>query len=758
MDVRKDHAKAYGLNEPLQCLPLAADNAGAVPSETNHERRLWIHRQFQSRFRGFWFQLLIAVIAFPILSSASASAAGLPCDLLKATSPATPCVAAYSTVRRLNSSYTGALYQVTDLATNATKDIPQLSDGYANAATQDSFCGSDVCVISKIYDQSGYKNDVTRAPAGGAVHSADNLAYANALRVQAGGHKVYGVYISKATGYRNDNAIQTAVGQQPESLYMVASTNHVNGVNSCCFDFGNAETDNNDDNYGAMDALNLHCYGATLSAPCTELYGGLDLENGTYGMLAMPTDLGFATMISSNQGGGSSSTMHYQLWGGNAQLGSLSSPGVETLPNGEMNLQGAIVLGVGGDNSNAGIGSFYEGVMTKGALTSSTAAALQTEIISVGYSGFLPYHDSFAAGSAANWTTYGGSWSVSGESYANTSNDSNGDKAVIGVPTWQNYTLQGDVELTSGTGTAGLLLRVTDPDIGTNSLNGYYAGVENGNLIFGRFSNNWTQLASKAIPAGVNLNTWYHLTAQASGCSFVATAQPVGSVTVTSVTVTDAGCTNTAGNVGVRSYEAAAAWRDIQIVRGAGTNTPYYAPFAAGSSGWTTYGGSWSTSNETYSNTNSTDASDLAISNTTCQNCIVTGDVKVTSSSGAAGFLLRASNPATGTNAVNAYFFAVSAAGHITVQEEKNGAATVDLTTIPLFSDSNNVWFHLTAQVSTLSTGGCQIRVTAQRVTAARIENETTVADPTCTFTSGTVGLQSSQASANWRYVSVFNF
>ena len=35
-----------------------------------------------------------------------------PCDIYAATSPATPCVAAYSTVRVLRSAYTGPLYQV----------------------------------------------------------------------------------------------------------------------------------------------------------------------------------------------------------------------------------------------------------------------------------------------------------------------------------------------------------------------------------------------------------------------------------------------------------------------------------------------------------------------------------------------------------------------------------------------------------------------------------------------------------------------
>ena len=38
-------------------------------------------------------------------------------------------------------------------------------------------------------------------------------------------------------------------------MYMVASGTHVN--TGCCFDFGNAETNNHDNGDGHMDAVNL---------------------------------------------------------------------------------------------------------------------------------------------------------------------------------------------------------------------------------------------------------------------------------------------------------------------------------------------------------------------------------------------------------------------------------------------------------------------------------------------------------------------
>src|SRR5260370_10520386 len=80
-----------------------------------------------------------------------------PCDIYAAGN--TPCVAAHSTVRSLYAKYTGALYQVKRASDNATQNIGLLSDGYANAATQDAFCTNTTCIITKIYDQSPKHND-----------------------------------------------------------------------------------------------------------------------------------------------------------------------------------------------------------------------------------------------------------------------------------------------------------------------------------------------------------------------------------------------------------------------------------------------------------------------------------------------------------------------------------------------------------------------------------------------------------------------
>jgi hypothetical protein len=53
-----------------------------------------------------------------------------------------------------------------------------------------------------------------------------------------------------------------------------------------------------------------------------------------------------------------------------------------------MKKQGAIILATGGDNSNSAKGNFYEGFMASGVVSEETDAAIQENIVAVGYSGW----------------------------------------------------------------------------------------------------------------------------------------------------------------------------------------------------------------------------------------------------------------------------------------------------------------------------------------------------------------------------------
>ena len=50
-----------------------------------------------------------------------------------------------------------------------------------------------------------------------------------------------------------------------------------------------------------------------------------------------------------------------------------------------MKKQGAIILGIGGDNSCSAIGTFYEGAMTASYTSDATDDAVQANIVAAGY-------------------------------------------------------------------------------------------------------------------------------------------------------------------------------------------------------------------------------------------------------------------------------------------------------------------------------------------------------------------------------------
>ena len=339
--------------------------------------------------------LALAVSALIAVPGTSQAAGTLPCDIYGAAG--TPCVAAHSTVRALYSSYGGNLYQVTRASDNATANIGLLAPGgYANAAAQDSFCAGTTCTISVIYDQSPQHNDLPIEPAG-AAGAADHGAVANALPMNVGGHNVYGVDITGDTGYRRISTTGVATNGQPESMYMVASGGHVN--RGCCFDYGNVEHTISDTGNGHMDAVNL---GTTcFFQPCTGTgpWVAADLENGLYqGAGSNTANKGnpsrFVTALLKNNG-----QTTFALKGGNSQSGGLTTWYNGPLPSGgytPMHQEGSIVLGTGGDNSNASIGSFFEGVMTAGYSTDAADNAVQSNIVAAGYSG--------SSGPATGWT------------------------------------------------------------------------------------------------------------------------------------------------------------------------------------------------------------------------------------------------------------------------------------------------------------------------------------------------------------------
>ncbi|MGW5663993.1 alpha-L-arabinofuranosidase B [Streptomyces sp. NPDC003758] len=310
-----------------------------------------------------------------------------PCDIYAAGG--TPCVAAHSTTRALYGAYNGPLYQIRRASDNSTLNIGLLSTGgYANAAAQDSFCANTSCVITVIYDQSGKGNNLTQAPAGGAAGGPDNLANAFEAPVTVGGHEAYGVYVAPGTGYRNNNTNGIATGDQPEGMYAIFDGTHFNG--GCCFDYGNAETSSTDTGNGHMEAIYFGNSKAWGYGSGNGPWVMADLENGLFSGVNRTFNAGDPTVnnrfLTAMVKGGPN---QWAIRGGDAQSGSLSTYYSGVRPNvsgyNPMHKEGAIILGIGGDNSKGAQGTFYEGVMTSGYPSDATENAVQANITAAGY-------------------------------------------------------------------------------------------------------------------------------------------------------------------------------------------------------------------------------------------------------------------------------------------------------------------------------------------------------------------------------------
>ena len=77
----------------------------------------------------------------------------------------------------------------------------------------------------------------------------------------------------------------------------------------------------------------------------------------------------------------------FALKGGDATQGGLTTMYDGPRPSGyqPMKKQGSIILGIGGDNSDWAVGTFYEGAMTAGYSTDAIDDALQANIVAAGY-------------------------------------------------------------------------------------------------------------------------------------------------------------------------------------------------------------------------------------------------------------------------------------------------------------------------------------------------------------------------------------
>jgi hypothetical protein len=114
-----------------------------------------------------------------------------------------------------------------------------------------------------------------------------------------------------------------------------------------------------------------------------------DMENGVFAgpsfaanPMVTPLTSAYVTAMVIGRSGGT-----FALRGGNAQMGTVTTMYDGVRQNGytPMKKEGAIILGIGGDNTAGGQGNFYEGVLTMGAASEATTNAVQANIVAAKY-------------------------------------------------------------------------------------------------------------------------------------------------------------------------------------------------------------------------------------------------------------------------------------------------------------------------------------------------------------------------------------
>ena len=160
-----------------------------------------------------------------------------------------------------------------------------------------------------------------------------------------------------------------------QTMYMVTSGTHYN--NRCCFDYGNAETNNLDDGAGTMEAVYFGNAkgGLNHGGAGTGPWIMADMENALWGadvVVSNEPEINhkFVTAMVKGDVSTPSGVMvprgsvpgHWAIKGGDAQQGGLKVywDGKRAPGYAPMKKQGAIILGIGGDNSDGAVGTFCE--------------------------------------------------------------------------------------------------------------------------------------------------------------------------------------------------------------------------------------------------------------------------------------------------------------------------------------------------------------------------------------------------------------
>ena len=159
------------------------------------------------------------------------------------------------------------------------------------------------------------------------------------------------------------------------------------------------------------------------------------------------------------------------------------------------------------------------------------------------------FRDDFAASHFDNWITYGGGWLVQNTAFG-PSPDAPSSCAVATKTLFRDFSYDASVSV-GDAGNAGLMFRVSKPEIGPDNYNGYYIGLspETGHVELGKADGKWTSL--KVVEKPLAANTPIHVRVEARGASLRVFVEDM-----TQPVIEVADETFAQGAIGVRQYGA----------------------------------------------------------------------------------------------------------------------------------------------------------------------------------------------------------
>jgi hypothetical protein len=126
------------------------------------------------------------------------------------------------------------------------------------------------------------------------------------------------------------------------------------------------------------------------------------------------------------------------------------------------------------------------------------------------------FGENFDTSWCSRWTTFGGDWVARNNTLSTVPGSGDGAKAIAMATAFTNFVYEGDVQV-GDSGNAGLIFRISKPDIGADAYRGYYVGInaKDSQLEFGYADNGWHNI--KTVQMAIQAHHAYHLKIRALG-------------------------------------------------------------------------------------------------------------------------------------------------------------------------------------------------------------------------------------------------